>query len=547
MSDQMLQMLLSFIPYFNGIHSSFIPLVQKIFQENEIENEEELYMVYISQSKFHLGSTLINKNKKKYKYLQEHVPSLPANLEKELKSKLKTIKEELDNHLKRNQKIKNLDLSEFDLKIRNSFIEMFVEMFHDYYKYMTFLDDDVVFNKSLFLEKITVINDKKFYMEFFDTQIFQQFCQNIVNDELNYFTTMAMNYNPFKNILSSSYKRSFTNIVKREKTYVIKPQYLRIEDENIENIKKIMEKKFRLEEKIDEDGIIISKERIITDLGKIKDENYKISNCYIYNIPESQQLKRNTINKQGPKGLSKQNIILKVLQSMKYKKSSKNLNLEDEYGITEKEKDNIKETIKDFTMKIFTSNDINEDQNFKRDIQKSLNTSFGRKFFVGILSKNVSNIILLKDKSFYLLGTLIFNTLLFILNIKETDNLLGQMVILINSTKYFGKEVNGETKTLWNEYKYRIQGYSKVNQNNIWEKWFNMEKINKKLKNDQALIKICDLMTELELDKSFIKTTLQGIAEKVFGKNSKGYKEITEVILDKLLKSKYLFSKPTII
>ena len=559
MSHQMLQMLLSFIPYLNGIHSSFIPLVQKIFQENEIEDEEELYMVYISQSKFQLGSTLINKNKKKYKYLQEHVPALPIHLEKELKNKLKKIKDELDSYLKINQKIKNLDLNEFDLRIRNSFIEMFVDMFHDYYKYMTFLDDDVVFNKSLFLEKITSIIDKKFYSEFLDTQIFQQFCQNIVNDELNYFTTMTMNYNPFKNIsltsennlsfsVLSTYKRSLTNIVKREKIYVIKPEYLKIEDENMENIEKIMEKKYRLEEKVDEEGMVISKERILTDLGQIKDENYKYSNCYIYTIPESQKLKKgNTIDNSNSKGFSKKNIIIKALQSMKYKKSSKNLELKDEYGITQKEKEFIKETIKDFTMKIFTSIDIKEDQNLKKELQKSLNTSFGREFFVDILSKNVSNIILLKDKSFQLFGTLIYNTLLFILNIKETDNILGQMVILIKSTKYYGKEVNGKTITLWNEYKYKIQGYSKVNQNNFWEKWYNIESIKNKLKKEDAILKICNIMIELELDKSFIKITLQGIAEKAFGKDSEGNKDINELILDKLLKSKYIFSKTTII
>ena len=32
----------------------------------------------------------------------------------------------------------------------------------------------------------------KFYNEIIDTQLFQQFCQNIVKDELKYFTTMAV-------------------------------------------------------------------------------------------------------------------------------------------------------------------------------------------------------------------------------------------------------------------------------------------------------------------------------------------------------------------
>ena len=65
----------------------------------------------------------------------------------------------------------------------------------------------VKINKILFLEKISNKNDKKFYNEFIDTQ---QFCQNIVKDELKYFTTMANNYNHNKKDLLSS---SLTSIM----------------------------------------------------------------------------------------------------------------------------------------------------------------------------------------------------------------------------------------------------------------------------------------------------------------------------------------------
>ena len=559
MSDQMLQMLLSFIPYINGIHSSFIPLVKKLFEDNEIENEEEVYMIYISQSKFRLGSSLINDNKKKYKYLQEHVPTLPTNLEKELKNKLKKIKDELDSYLKSNENKNNIDLSEFDLRIKNSFIEIYVQMFHDYYKYMTFLDDDVVFNKILFLEKISNNNDKKFYNEFIDTQLFQQFCQNIVKDELKYFTTMANNYNPNKkDSLSSSltsslsksfsFKRTITNKIKLDKVYIIKPEYLNIIDEDNEIILKKMEEKYKIPEKVDEDGMIISQKRIITEFEKIKDENYKKSNCYIYTLPEGQQSKKdNPIGKYDSNDLSKENLFFKAIKNLKLKT---NINFEikkkDEYGITEKEKDSIKETIKDFSVNIFTSKDIKDDPIFKKQLQNTLNTPFGREFFVGILSKNVTNIILLKPNSFQLLGTLIYNSLLYILNINETNKLLEQTVILIKSTKYYGKEIKGKTTTLWNEYKSKIQGYSKVNQNNFWENWYNIEiKNNNKLKKYDIILTLNDTMLELELDKSFIKNTLQSLAEKEFGKESGYFTNITEDILGKLKKSKYLTTKAT--
>ena len=108
--------------------------------------------------------------------------------------------------------------------------------------------------------------------------------------------------------------------------------------------------------------------------------------------------------------------------------------------MSEKEIDYIKETIKDFTVKIFKSEEIEEEAKIKKDLQNALNNPYGREFFVNLLSKNVTNIILLKEKSFQLLGTLIYNSLLYILNIEETSSLLEQMVILIKSTKYYGQE-----------------------------------------------------------------------------------------------------------
>ena len=198
-------------------------------------------------------------------------------------------------------------------------------------------------------------------------------------------------------------------------------------------------------------------------------------------------------------------------------------------------------------MDIFTSKDIKDDQNKKKDLQNALNTPFGRKFFLGILSKNFINIILLKEKPFDLLGTLIYNSLLYILNIKETNNLLEEMVILVKSTKYFGKEINGKTTTLWVEYKPKIQGYSKVKQNNFWERWYKMEiEQNDKLSKEDEILNILDIMIELELDKSFIKNLIIGLAEKNFGKNSDKIASINEIILKKIENAVY-HSKQTII
>jgi hypothetical protein len=242
--------------------------------------------------------------------------------------------------------------------------------------------------------------------------------------------------------------------------------------------------------------------------------------------------------------ITKENLLYKIF--LKANNNLKNAQKKED-GLSEKEKDAIKETIKDFTMDIFTSKDIQDENNKKKDIQKIINTPFGRQFFVGILSKNFINIILLKEKPFQLLGTLIYNSLLHILNIKQTNKLWEQTVILIKSTKYFGKEIKGKTTTLWDAFKSKLQAYSKINQNTLWEIWYKMETKQKdKINKEKEILKICDIMIELELDKIFIKNVIIGLAEKELGKDSDDLEMINDHILSKIKKADYIYSRPSI-
>ena len=76
----------------------------------------------------------------------------------------------------------------------------------------------------------------------------------------------------------------------------------------------------------------------------------------------------------------------------------------------QKEQDELKERIKDFTIKIFKSENLELDNNnLLKQILNDINTNIGREFFVNILSKNTTNIILLKNQFFNLLGNTIFN------------------------------------------------------------------------------------------------------------------------------------------
>ena len=553
MSDQMLKYLETFLPFLNGINSSLMPLVKELFETGEMEENDEMFLININENKLKLGSTLVGKNVKKYKYIEENVPALPVSLEKDLRNKMKKIKEEVDSYKKKFPD--DTDLREYDFKIRNAFIEMFVEMFHDVEKYMCFLDEDVVFNKNLFMETVPK-EDKKFYDEFIETQLFQLFSQNIVKDELRYFKSKCKEYN--KDNKFSDENNLDTQKILVKKTYYITPDYLNIKDKDIDKIEDTLNDKFVLKEETDVEGLLISNRRITEYMQKINNNNYNNDNFNIYLIPENESnekkisLLSDILVKKDTATEAPASSKIIMSQLVKYIRTKTNKN-----ELSDKEKDAMKEKIKDFTVKIFKSEEIETTGNDKKELQNDLNTKFGREFFVNLLSKNTVNIILLQDKSFQLLGTLIYNTLLYILQVEETNKIIGQAVILLKSTRYFAKEVKEtvgiiflaeekkNTIRIWDYYKGKLEGYPKINQPNFWNKWYEIDLNAEKHPEDdevkkKIILNLSDLMIELELNKSFIKNTMEGLVNNAFGKEDEKGQNILKDIIQKIINAKYI-------
>ena len=553
MSDQMLKYLETFLPFLNGINSSLMPLVKELFETGEMEENDEMFLININENKLKLGSTLVGKNVKKYKYIEENVPALPVSLEKDLRNKMKKIKEEVDSYKKKFPD--DTDLREYDFKIRNAFIEMFVEMFHDVEKYMCFLDEDVVFNKNLFMETVPK-EDKKFYDEFIETQLFQLFSQNIVKDELRYFKSKCKEYN--KDNKFSDENNLDTQKILVKKTYYITPDYLNIKDKDIDKIEDTLNDKFVLKEETDVEGLLISNRRITEYMQKINNNNYNNDNFNIYLIPENESnekkisLLSDILVKKDTATEAPASSKIIMSQLVKYIRTKTNKN-----ELSDKEKDAMKEKIKDFTVKIFKSEEIETTGNDKKELQNDLNTKFGREFFVNLLSKNTVNIILLQDKSFQLLGTLIYNTLLYILQVEETNKIIGQAVILLKSTRYFAKEVKEtvgiiflaeekkDTIRIWDYYKGKLEGYPKINQPNFWNKWYEIDLNAEKHPEDdevkkKIILNLSDLMIELELNKSFIKNTMEGLVNNAFGKEDEKGQNILKDIIQKIINAKYI-------
>ena len=320
MSDQMLKYLETFLPFLNGINESLMSSVEKVFTEGEVEEDDEVFLIYIKENKIKLSSTLRGKIKKFDKYIQDNIPAIPGSLEKELKSKLKKAKTRLDEISKYKKEDTLQNNRNLELQIRDAFIDVFVEMFQDYAKYLSFVDQDTVFNKALFLEKKSS-SEKKFYNEIIDTQLFQQFTQNVVNEDVGYFNKkIALKESGRKN---ADKKKSKTE--KIEKEYIICPDFLNMENNseyNLETLMKTLKEKFP--ENNNNESVLIMDKRVI-----IKDEDYNEKNCDIYFTQEeleAKQEQKKTVSENIESKNNKKmtnNIILQRIKAMNLKANIK--------------------------------------------------------------------------------------------------------------------------------------------------------------------------------------------------------------------------------
>jgi hypothetical protein len=531
MSDQMLKYLETFLPFLNGIHESLMKFVEDVFNEGEIEDSEEVFLVYIKKDEIKLSSSL-KKNKIKFsKYVQTHV--LPLPFEKDLKKELKSI-QSLKNSSKKDPKVLN-DAS-LENKMRDAFIDVFVKMFYDYEKYIGILDDDVVFNKVLFMNTIT--KDEQFYEEFIDCQLFQQFTQNLLKEGCSYFNKKIKEA---KEKEKKSNKRAGggslrSSATKQETIYLIRPDYLGIKENDKIVIENAIKENYQETEDNEEANKI--KNRILDTINPIDPEKYINSNCIIYLIQEKKDQGKEDENKNK----------LQALQGKGNDFLKKNSTIIIGGDLTEKQIDKIKEDIKEMVIKIYKSEIGSDTKSLKTEAFRNFETSFGRSFFVALISNNNNNIISLQEDSFVFLENLIYGLLNSILKLEETDQIIKEVVILIKSTKFFQKAVtkekgykNTEGITLFDSLKKKLLRYNKINQKNFWLKWFKLE-LKKKDPDEQQsddvkidlIIEICKEMILFEIPKGIMKNICDTINKTIFEGGSENYikteKEYKELI-----------------
>ena len=512
MSDQMLKYLETFLPFLNGIHISLMNLVEKVFTEGEIEDSEDVFLIYIKNDEINLSSSFKLSKNKLTKYIQSTIPNLP--FEKDLRKELKNIESN------KKQKSENLEN-----KIRDAFINVFVKMFHDYEKYIVNLDNDVVFNKVLFMQNVSNKEEKteQFYDEFIDSQLFQQFTQNITSSENSYFKRKIKefkekdNKNPKKN---EKDRNTANSLNKKDMVYLATP-YIGLKDQEGNNLDTILDNY-----RIPEGENIENKVKILENEFNIDSDKYINSKCTIYLNPENQEKKEKSKDEEN-----------------------KNKNNKINTGeISEKQLDIIKENIKDTVVNIFKSQiETGENKALKKKLFNNLETSEGRTFFISLISNNKNNIISLQENSFVFLEELIRGILNSALKFEETDELIEEIVILILSTKFYETNSKDKNGTIFNNMQKFLHSYSKITQKNLWKKWFDLEFKRKKEENldendtkENIILDICKNMIFLQISKSIVKNVTESINKSVFGEGSELYDQIKKKYTELIINANYI-------
>ena len=551
MSNKMLKFLQSFLPFFTGINITLFPKAIPLLEKAE----KVVFIFDIDNNKFNISTNYIKnaKFKKPDSYINKQFENFPKNIEKLLTTELEIIKKDIKNAKS------DIDKFNINLKIKNLFMYVFVELLQDYKKYSYIIDDYPVFNSFLMVKEKK--KDKNFYEQFSSTQLFLMFIQkSLFNNKETYFQEVLAHYISNKNNGMSTYeiyqksfekiKENYSSFFKIEKNYIIRPFFIEEiqnnEENSIFNNKNIPEDKIRQNiSNMNDHGILKENKRIIENLIELNNYNDP-KNFDAYLFPG--QNKENLINETKKSKDVKNNILrLKKTKTSKIGIILDNNSKENkikycyslakkEYKLTEDEKDEIKDNIREIMTRVYRSEFSRIDED-KKTVLKLIKTKFGREYFISIL--NTGNIkkrdIKRVDKKSFEFFKVIFISILNLLNMNYNYNIIKYAVKLLKACLY----IKNQKDILLSDKLYdELETYPFINYNSFWKTWIEDEltlsdieilksKDNKEFhidgKNEQhksylensynIMIELTNIMKKMKIKKNDIYSILSQISQ----------------------------------
>ena len=512
MSEQMLKYLESFLPFFNGLHYS---LYKSEKTQNILRNAtENIYIININQKSVEINKyPNIKGNKANFKKINEILPNLPKNIESKLNLELGVLKsyyekKKLTKDFKDVNNILNLNI-----KIKQVFIQVFIELLYDYENYLSIIDKCPIFNINGLLEKRPK-NESEFYKEFTQTQLFLLFIQNNYKNKDTFFISMVNEYLKLKdkNNFRKVFEKKCLKYCQIDKNYIITPYFLEeniskflsnnkkkeLEINDLENILEEANNKYAIffsDEHSSKNKIVVIKDKISLNVLNNNNDKNKIYNYY--QIPDSEIQQNDLIEESDEED--------KVERQYKRRYTKNGLEL------SNIEKYDIKESIVDFLTKVY-KNEFDENiQIDKKILLNSLNSSYGRELFINNLFEN--NNVIINEKSYKFLEVIIFNCLLSFLKLELNENNLLYCMKLVKSCSNFKKyETNNKNVIFLSDTIYpKLHDFRIVNITDFWKKWVETDvniketdKNNKDQKYFMCLENIHIIMGKMKLKKGFI-------------------------------------------
>ena len=513
MSEKMLKFLQAFLPYFNGINASLYEKAKSILAKAP----RGVFIFNIDKDTIDVNTNLRSNTKyiKGSAYINKYLDSLPKNIENLLLKELKSIKNEYENTQNHNR-----ENTAINIRIRNLFIHVFVEMLYDYNKYSHVIDDYPVFNSCVMIDEKTK-NEKSFYKELTSTQLFQMFLQNsLFKDEHKtyYFDERIKIYNELKiKEISSSYifsdcsklfEYQYLSYSQINKNYILKPFFIKklvSFEEKYESKNKAIkyidlvsfisdEQKNSIAQNLNNTGVLKENKRIVNKKIELCHENDPQNyNIFLIMDKPKEDIKENDIDSDIKKDDENQSKDSLDNSSNKKRKRTSRMTIisadgksnsisrsycirNKENELSEDEKDEIKDTIREIMTRVYKS----EIKNIKEDVDSIMGLmeiKFGRDYLLNILvgNKKEHSMKIVQKDSFDFLQYVIFNSLLKILRLEENDENIKYALKLTKACLYI-KNIKNKKEILLSDALFsRLENYSLFTKKIFWIKWIEDE------------------------------------------------------------------------
>ena len=511
MTQKMMKYLDSFLPFFNGMHISLYELASGIFEDIK----ENIFIFDFNKHNFEMN-TFPNLNSKNIiKKINELIPQFPKNTLNNLTFGLGVVKAYLDKSKNSNTKNNFNNSTEenlgINIKIKQVFIQAFIEILYDYKSYLSLINEKPIFNTKAMLEKKPK-GDYKFYKELTETQLFQVFIQNNpVNKKADtFFEEQLEIYENLKD--KKEFKEEFINnyniTCEINEDYFITPEILENFDikgnkkikiqENLkgDEYKKILRKKYlKYDTYFKQKSILKFNKLIIND--KLDFDNNKIDkNIICYIIPNT---KFNFEKEKRRKTIKRKSLLINKLGE----------------ELTPEVKDEIRENISDVITKIFKNDIISDQDESLKSVLDSLNSDYGIDLYINSLYKNKG---ILYKETFEFLDELIFSSINKILNNPKIskEKKMFYFLRLIKCCDNFTKDGKSLTEILYP----KLDKIQMINDFNFWKEYAKLyieDNCSKNMTNDdkwiECLNKIEKIMPMMGLKKTMIYSTLADIGK----------------------------------